>query len=200
MNLVSLLVVILLLLCIAAGVTQAKNDDIYDSYHKKYGYCINETTLVRDFRGQASIVGSLAKCIFNIQDALVYPGYYTGLKENVSVQVTINNLIQIDELQSTASFDIFFWLSWTDTRLAMVSINAYSALLCSVPICSAVLCFALFCSLFFCSVFAPFFSILFSLIRLILLYSSLLYSSLLIFDLFLSILLYSKHYTSTQTL
>jgi hypothetical protein len=57
----------------------------------------------------------------NINDPLVFPGYFFQPPQPLIVfsQVAINNLIQIDEIQNTATFDFYFRLYWTDPRLSM---------------------------------------------------------------------------------
>ena len=72
-------------------------------------------------RGVPSISQTLAKCLGNIADPVLYPGYSLAVSEPtvISVQFAINNLITVDEVQNLVSFDFFFRTYWTDSRLSM---------------------------------------------------------------------------------
>lgn len=83
-------------------------------------YCVNESSLVYSPHGPVSIMGTLAKCMENMGgDIVFYPGYNTGSMVNVSVYVSLNNLILIDEVTNTVTLDVYMYLSWIDPRLVM---------------------------------------------------------------------------------
>lgn len=88
-------------------------------YWDKYGYCVNETDLVYDYAGEVSVGSTFAVCLQNVMDIMLAPVYSTGELVNVSVQLTINNLMEINELKNSASFDFFFWMHWVDPRLSI---------------------------------------------------------------------------------
>ena len=81
--------------------------------------CVNESQLVYTYTGEVSVGGTTAQCLRNLQDGLIFPGIMTEESLNVSVQLTFNNLISVEELENTVKLDMLFWLAWKDERLNM---------------------------------------------------------------------------------
>ena len=75
-------------------------------------YCINESSVVYNYEGAPSIVGTLVNCLENIQDEMIAPYYDTTQRVNVSTEVFLNNLVNVDEVSSTVTFDFFFNTIW----------------------------------------------------------------------------------------
>lgn len=110
---------ICVVLCFAAF--QVQSSYYYDDYvhQPAHQYCVNESSLVYALNNEISIIDTLVVCLQNIGDSLLFPGYRTGKTVNVSTQVTLNNLISVDELSDSVNLDLFFFLEWVDPRLAM---------------------------------------------------------------------------------
>jgi len=70
--------------------------------------CINSSQLVFAQNGQLEVMGTFAKCLQNVEDPLLFPGYYSGNIVTVTAQVALNNLAGISELDNTVTFDYFF--------------------------------------------------------------------------------------------
>lgn len=65
-------------------------------------------------------MGTLDACMKNMGgDIVFYPGYSTGEMVNVSVTVSLNNIIDINEIKNSISLDMYLYFSWTDFRLSM---------------------------------------------------------------------------------
>jgi len=74
--------------------------------------------------GLLDIGAMLEKCADDIPAALFPPSYYTSSKSstvyyptNVSVQLSLNSLISVDDLQSQYVMDYFIRILWTDPRI-----------------------------------------------------------------------------------
>jgi hypothetical protein len=61
--------------------------------------------MVYNFNGKVNIQASLIACLQNL-DGLMSPGYEDWSQVNVSAQLILNNLIQINELQNTVTLGI----------------------------------------------------------------------------------------------
>mmetsp|Transcript_24513 Transcript_24513/g.22271 ORF Transcript_24513/g.22271 Transcript_24513/m.22271 type:complete len:546 (+) Transcript_24513:42-1679(+) len=81
--------------------------------------CVNESTLTYAANGYISFTDTLITCLQNINDPLIFPGFFTNKLLTVYSQVSLNNLIQVDELDSSVRLDFYFRLYWTDPRLNM---------------------------------------------------------------------------------
>lgn len=84
-------------------------------------YCVDQSTLVW-VNGSLSISQTFARCLQNISDPALWPYYdQVPLQDQLidHVQVSINNLISVDEVSNEVSFDFFFRQNWTDPRLDM---------------------------------------------------------------------------------
>ncbi len=69
-------------------------------------------------------------CINNISSSQVPPSYYdidgSGYNPvNVSVQFAVNNLIQVDDLQSSITMDFYFRCTWVDPRIYIPEMWSY---------------------------------------------------------------------------
>lgn len=90
-----------------------------------YGYpisypCINSTEVVYSPDGSASIMETFQKCIERIGgDAVFFPGFDTGKKLSVDMAVSLNNLVDINEVTNTISLDFFLTMGWFDPRIYM---------------------------------------------------------------------------------
>jgi hypothetical protein len=95
-----------------------------------YGYpishaCVNSSSLVYDSNGVVSIMKTFQLCLENIGgDGPLFPGYSTGGQVAVEVDVSLDNLIRIDEVTNTVSLDFFLNLEWYDYRIFMPALFA----------------------------------------------------------------------------
>lgn len=80
--------------------------------HYANNYCIDNSTVVYTYEGVPSIVGTFINCLKTVQDAMIAPYYDTGVRINVSTEVFLNNLINIDEVSSSVTLDFFFNTIW----------------------------------------------------------------------------------------
>lgn len=65
-------------------------------------------------------MGSFQQCLKYIGgDGPLFPGYSTGEQVQVQVDVSLDNLIEIDEVTNTVTLDFFLNLQWTDYRIYM---------------------------------------------------------------------------------
>lgn len=68
---------------------------------------------------------SFTTCLENIGgNSILFPGYNTNNIVTIGVQVSINNLIAVDELTNSVTFDFMCLLEWYDFRLAMPELVA----------------------------------------------------------------------------
>eukprot|EP01031_Cornospumella_fuschlensis_P039969 gene39969-48689_t len=86
--------------------------------------CINESSLVYAPSGVLSVTQSLIKCLSNINDPLIFPGYFFGNGKPMMLynQVALNNLIRVNEVENSVTFDFYFRLFWQDPRLNMTAL------------------------------------------------------------------------------
>ena len=82
-------------------------------------YCINETDVKYDYKGNVSIYETFATCLRNTPDALLAPFYSDGETINVTSINILNNFISVNELENIVNFDIFLVITWRDPRLNM---------------------------------------------------------------------------------
>jgi hypothetical protein len=84
-------------------------------------YCVNDTDVVyNSYNNKTSVIGTLINCIRKVQDVMITPTYDLGGHAlNVSVSVTMNHLVYVDELTSLVTMDFFAVYSWFDHRLNM---------------------------------------------------------------------------------
>jgi hypothetical protein len=75
-------------------------------------YCVNDSTIVYNYENDASIIGTFINCLDAVQDGLVAPYYDLGGRINVSTEMFLNNLIAVDEVESTVTLDVFFSVYW----------------------------------------------------------------------------------------
>jgi hypothetical protein len=76
-------------------------------------FCVNSSDLVwNSMTNQPSIIGTFIKCLENVQDAMIAPYYEDSLPINVSTQIYLNNLIQINEISSSVELDFQFFIGW----------------------------------------------------------------------------------------
>jgi len=108
-------------LTLSSGSTDINIPFIQSCYgYPRSSYCVNESSLVYSSQGGVSIMGTLEQCMKNMGgDIVFFPGYLTGESVNVSVSVSLNNIIGVSEVRNTISLDLYLYFSWTDYRLAM---------------------------------------------------------------------------------
>ncbi len=105
-------------------------DDNYMSTTASYGasstmnytaksYCINETDIAYNYKGNVSIYETFATCLRNTPDALLAPYYDDGKTIDVVSYNILNNFISVNELENIVNFDMFLVLTWRDPRLNM---------------------------------------------------------------------------------
>lgn len=82
------------------------------SQNHSQNYCVDESSLVYTYENEPSIVGTFVECLKTVQDAMIAPYYDTGVRINVSTEVFLNNLIDVDEVSSTVTLDFFFNTIW----------------------------------------------------------------------------------------
>jgi hypothetical protein len=75
-------------------------------------YCIDNSTVIYLYNGEPSIIGTFISCLRSTQDALISPFYDDGKTVNVTTEVILNNLINVDEVSSSVELDFFFITSW----------------------------------------------------------------------------------------
>lgn len=112
-----------ILICLL--LTKAATGSIDDST-----YCVNETSVVYNFEGEPSVIGTLLNCLRAVQDGMIAPYYDTKARINVSTEVILNNLISINEVTSTVSLDFFFQTSWVSLAFATIATIVQLSLLC----------------------------------------------------------------------
>lgn len=105
----------------------------YESYIKQFGksedgnymsataktYCINDTDIAYNYKGNVSIYETFATCLRNTPDALLAPYYDDGETIDVECYNILNNFISVNELENIVNFDMFLVLTWRDPRLSM---------------------------------------------------------------------------------
>lgn len=96
--------------------------------HAGFGYEINNTIFpvcanVTYRSGNPDIPATLYDCVANIADANQPPSYVSG-GGPISVQVSyaINNMISLNELESSVTLDFYWRLYWIDQRLNIPSL------------------------------------------------------------------------------
>jgi hypothetical protein len=111
----SMLPRILVLLLLLSYLSYFYGQDTYE--------CVDNSTVVIAENGVVSFTQTFITCLQNINDPLIFPGYFfpnvpsDPLK--IAAQVALNNLIAVNEIDSTVTLDFFFRLYWTDPRLSM---------------------------------------------------------------------------------
>jgi hypothetical protein len=80
--------------------------------------------------GTVDVGTMLYECMENIPSSLIPPSYYdmdgTGYHPvNISIQFVLNNLINVDDLQSQMTLDYYFRCSWQDPRIYLPQIWNY---------------------------------------------------------------------------
>lgn len=86
--------------------------------------CHNMSLSYNDF-GVISFVKTFQDCLDKFSDDIrLFPGYFfpSLLPFQVESQISINNLISIDDVAGSCDLDFFFRLYWTDPRLNMTSL------------------------------------------------------------------------------
>ena len=92
---------------------------------EKNQYCVNKSSLAWDkYSNQPSIIGTFVNCIANVQDVMLAPYFTNGLRINVSTEILLNHLIQVDELANTVTLDFFFKMYWV--KFGYVIVNELS--------------------------------------------------------------------------
>ena len=81
--------------------------------------CVNASSLTFDDDDNVAVEEALATCLKNIKDPSMTPMLKTGIPLDVNVTVYINNLISINEIENTATIDLFIAFNWFDQRLLM---------------------------------------------------------------------------------
>lgn len=73
--------------------------------------------------GMLNVQQVLYDCVWNIQSSLSPPSYFSPGPEypyaptNVTLSITLNNLIQVDDLTSQITLDYYMKLYWNDSRI-----------------------------------------------------------------------------------
>lgn len=93
-------------------------------------YCIDESKVVYNYEGVPSVIGTFINCLKGVGDAMIAPYYDTKMQINVSTEVFLNNLINVDEVSSTVTVDLFFNILWVNcffliTICSMVTISSF---------------------------------------------------------------------------
>jgi hypothetical protein len=94
------------------------NDPI-SSLQLGYEPCINESSVVYHSSGAPSFSKTFAICLENALDPLLFGGYATGTLIPFEAQVSLNNVVAVNEVENTVTIDFLLRVYWTDARLSM---------------------------------------------------------------------------------
>lgn len=62
-------------------------------------------------------------CLENIGgDSILFPGYISNNILDLDVEISINNLIEVDELTNSVTFDFMCFIQWNDYRFIMLEL------------------------------------------------------------------------------
>lgn len=81
--------------------------------------CVNDSTISYHRSGQVAVLKTFATCIENVLDPLLFEGYATQQSIPFKAQVSLNNLVEVNEVQNTVTIDFLLRVYWTDSRLDM---------------------------------------------------------------------------------
>ena len=82
-------------------------------------YCVDNTTIAYTASGAPSIIGTFYNCLETVQDGLIASFYDNNIAMNVSTEMWLNNLINVDEASSTVTLDILFIMVWVCIPLTL---------------------------------------------------------------------------------